>query len=222
MELLRKIIGNAGKRNTIIKLMLVALAVLTVAGCGGRAGNADVDMSKALAGVWVDDAGDLIHFLPGESAYVLKTANGRIGRGSYTPSEGHLYFNRFIYDIEMQLDGSFELRRNGSPADDSEESMDGFVFATSPLTDVPEYDTSLLNGTWVSESGTTVTIDTEIMEYGVHSESGTGSGTMSNYDDGRGLYLFTDGESFVILNEDGTLSFETNDEDLAGEIFRQD
>jgi len=221
MELLRNTICNAGKRNTIIKLMLAVFAILTVVGCGAGKQNDD-DMSKALAGVWVDDAGDLIHFLPGESAYVLKMANGRIGRGNYTPSEGYLGFNRFIYDIEMQLDGSFKLRRNGSPADDSEESMDGFVFVTSPLTDVPEYDTSLLNGTWVSESGTTVTIDTETMEYGIHSESGAGSGTISNDGDGRGLYLFTDGASFVILNEDGTLSFESNDEDLAGEIFRQE
>ena len=208
------------KRFRFLAAILAAVLLFT-AGCGAGKQNDD-DMSKALAGVWVDDAGDLIHFLPGESAYVLKTANGRIGRGSYTPSEGHLYFNRFIYDIEMQLDGSFSLRRNGSPADESEESMDGFVFVTSPLTDVPLYDASVLNGTWVSESGTTLTIDTEIMEYGVHSENGSGSGTMSDYDDGRGLYLFTDGESFVIYNGDGTLSFESTDKDLAGEIFKQD
>ncbi len=221
--LLKKETCKAGKGSLFIKLMLVMLAILTLAGCGQNGNNEnDDDMSKALAGVWADDAGDLIHFLPDESAYVLKKANGRIGRGSYTPSEGYLYFNRFIYDIGTQPDGSFKLRRNGSPADDSEESMDGFVFETSALTDIPVYDISLLNGTWVSESGTTVTIDTEIMEYGIHSESGSGSGTISNDEDGRGLYLFTDGASFVILSEDGTLSFETNDKDLDGEIFRQE
>ena len=119
---------KAGKGSLFIKLMLVILAILTLAGCGQNGNNEnDDDISKALEGVWADDAGNLIHFLPDESAYVLKKANGRIG-----------------------------------------------------------------------------------------------SGTINNEYDGRGLYLFTDGASFVILSEDGTLSFETNDKDLDGEIFRQE
>ena len=152
---------KAGKGSLFIKLMLVILAILTLAGCGqnGNTENDD-DISKTLEGVWADDAGNLIHFLPDESAYVLKKANGRIGSGT---------INNEYLDI----------------------------FTKEPLPNKDTVDKMIVS-------------DLDVLH------------SLNNEYDGRGLYLFTDGASFVILSEDGTLSFETNDKDLDGEIFRQE
>ena len=203
---------------------ILAAAVLFTAGCASPSGNSKNtdEMINALAGVWEDADGDLIWFLPLEQTYVLQKENGRTGRGKFTTSEGYIYFNGFIYDIEMQDDGSFILDRNGSPADDSAESLDGVTFTTSAKTSITEYDNSQIDGTWVDEFGTTVTINTESMEYDLNTESSVSTGTMSDYEDGRGMYLFVDGEAFVILNEDGTLSFDTTDSDLSGSVFNRE
>ena len=67
-----------------------SLLVFTLAGCGEK--EEEVIL---MDGVWEDDWGNKIQFLPEESAYILRTEYGRSGRGSYTPDSGLLYFNGF-------------------------------------------------------------------------------------------------------------------------------
>lgn len=196
------------------------LLMFVFAGCGsGEAGN---DGPKPVySGVWEDDAGDIIRFLPEEESYVLQKANGRIGTARYLPSEAYFDFNRFIYDIIPQDDGSIFLYRNGSPADDSEESMDGYFFRPSDKDDITVYELEDLLGTWVADNGTELSLDMETMEYNMVYENGVRSGTIGNEDDGRGYFLFVDDYAFFILDEDGSLRFETIDHELNGRVFRR-
>jgi hypothetical protein len=186
------------------------ILTLSLAGCGGSA-----DEVIQMSGVWEDDMGNLIEFLPEESSYILETAEGRIGRGEYKPESGLMFFNRFNYTFEALEDGSVMLYRNGSPADDSEESMDGFVFSPSSENSIDEYDISMLDGTWINEDGTTVTIDSGSMEYKLNSETTVGTGTISDEHDGRGLYLFSDGYVYFIY-DGGSLYFDTDEDDFSG------
>ena len=195
----------------IISAFCCVLLVLSLAGCGEKE-----EEVIFMDGVWEDDWGNKIQFLPEESAYILRTEYGRSGRGSYTAESGLLYFNGFNYTFEMQDDGGVLLRRNGAPYDESEESMDGFVFWPSEDFDVAVYNLSYFDGTWANEYGTTISIDTESMEYDIETESMIGTGTLSDEGDGRGIHLYSDGFVFIEVNDDGSLSFESDDTDFAG------
>ena len=80
---------------------------------------------------------------------------------------------------------------------------------------VYEYDISMLDGTWINEDGTTVTIDSGSMEYNLNSETTVGTGTISDEHDGRGLYLFSDGYVYFIY-DGGSLYFDTDEDDFSG------
>ena len=215
-------------KKPVIALCGIMLSLL-LAGCGGSGEfeeyddyeeieNEVVSETVDLYGVWEDVEGDMIEFLPDESAYILKKWNGRVGRGTYTPGES-ICFNRFIYTFGVLDDGSITLYRNGSPEDESEESLDGFIFFPSDETGIEENDLSLLEYTWVNDAGTTITFDTEAMEYYYDSEMTIGSGNINDENDGRGIFVFTHGRAFIIFNDDGSLSFETDNTDLSGDFY---
>ena len=200
----------------LLSAVCCVLLVLSLAGCGEKE-----EEVIFMDGVWEDDWGNMIQFIPEESAYILRTEYGRSGRGSYTAESGLLYFNGFNYTFEQQDDGGVLLRRNGAPYDESEESMDGFVFWPSDETEIPENDLNYLDGTWSNEYGTVISIDTGSMEYDIETESMSGTGTLSDEGDGRGIHLYSHGFVFIEYNDDGSLSFESDSADFDGTFFAE-
>ncbi len=140
---------------------------------------------------------------------MLETPDGRIGKGAYVVENGQIGFNRFIYDLNVQEDGSIRLRRNGSPANE-EENLDGAVFRQVEQQDIEPYDIISLAGSWVNEKGVHLTFDIDAMEYRWNSENGAGVGTLFDEFDGRGLLMaLDDSGSAIILRSDGTMLIET-------------
>lgn len=203
-----------GKKGLNMKKFLVAVCsmilVLSLVGCGEPEKKIII-----VDGVWEDGSGNMIQFMPEESAYILKTANGRVGRSSYNTESGMFFFNGFLYDVEETDDGGIKVISNGYSIYE-EESLDGFIFWPSDKTEIPENDLSYLDGTWSNEYGTTITIKTESMEYDIDTESMCGTGTLSDEGDGRGLHLYSDGFVFIEYNDDGSLSFESDNSAFDG------
>ena len=200
--------------------LLILLFILTVCvGCGKDTGAENNGNASELEGQWAGENGDKLLFLPGEGTYVLEKPNGRIGKGIYDPGKGQIGFNRFIYDLIMQEDGSIILYQNGHAAGE-EENLDGVVFKKTDENDIRPYETDLLSGTWINENGVHLTFDPDAMEYTFRSENGAGVGTIFDKNDGRGLFISPDGA--VILKSDGTLMIDTEEADFKGTVFSKE
>ena len=205
-------------------LPVVLLMLITMAICMGCKSDAKSKDSTAVVfdGQWIDDNGNKILFLPDEAAYVLETPSGRIGKGAYVAENGQIGFNRFIYDLNVQEDGSISLRRNGSPANE-EESLDGAVFRQAEQADIEIYDIASLAGTWGNEQGVHLTLDIDAMECKWTSELGPGVGTLFDKFDGRGLLMALDEDgSAIILRSDGTMIIETEEPGFKGTVFSRE
>lgn len=201
-----------------ILIMLFSMAVFIC--CGSDADSEDTKVVE-FDGQWNDGNGNKIWFLPNEAAYLLETASGRIGKGEYVAESGQIGFNKFIYDLNVQEDGSIRLRRNGSPANE-EENLDGAVFSPVEQPDIEPYEIISLSGSWVNEQGAHLTLDIDAMEYKWNSEHGAGVGTLFDDFDGRGLFIALDGGSAIVLRSDGTMIIETEDPDFKGTVFSRE
>jgi hypothetical protein len=205
-------------------LPVVLLMLITMAICMGCARNADPEESVTVIfdGQWNDENGNKILFLPDEAAYVLETPGGRIGKGAYAAENGQIGFNRFIYDLNVQDDGSISLRRNGSPANE-EENLNGAVFRQAEQPDIELYEIESLAGSWRNDQGAHLTLDIDAMEYKWNSELGAGAGTLFDEFDGRGLLMALDDEgSAIVLRRDGTMIIETEEPGFKGTVFSRE
>ncbi|MBP5248428.1 MAG: hypothetical protein J6Z46_00310 [Lachnospiraceae bacterium] len=199
-------------------LLIFAVFTAVFAGCGDSSDEGPENLLN-IDGTWTDDEGFAISFYPDESICVIRTPYGRIGHCSYTPEEGYFYFDGFIYDLQAVDPDTVSLRKNGHSRDETEESLDGYVFKRTDLPGIRAYDRAVFDGNWVNEIGTHLTLNMDTMEYDVHSESGAANGTIGDEDNGKGLFIFRDGKSYLILNDDGSLTVITEDPDFANTTF---
>ena len=199
-------------------LLIFAVFAAVFAGCGGSSDEGSVNLLN-IDGTWTDDEGYTISFYPDESICVIRTPYGRIGQSSYTPEEGYFSFDGFIYDLQAVDPDTFSLRQNGHSIDEENESLDGYVFKRTDLAGIRAYDKSVFSGNWVNEIGTHITLNMDAMEYDTRSENGAGNGTIGDEGDGKGLFIFRDGKSYLILNDDGTLSIDSTDPDFTNTTF---
>ncbi len=210
------------KRLPFFLLLIVSLAAALFPGCAKEETPA-VPLSY-YDGTWVDAEGDILFIDSQNQSYTLRRTNGRVGNAGYSASGSKIfiYFNGFLNEIVETEPGKFYLVQNGRSADDDAESLDGIIFTRDDSVSVGEFTLSDVDGVWASDEGTLLTIDTSAMEYTYNSESGAGTGTVNNEDNGMGWYLFADDKAYLIPAQDGTLSFQTEDPDLAGTFVRQD
>lgn len=202
-----------------VLLMLIAMAICM--GCGSEADSKD-SITVLFDGQWNDENGNKILFLPDEAAYVLETQSGRIGKGAYDVENGQIGFNKFIYDLNIQDDGSISLRRNGSPANE-EENLNGAVFRQAEQPDIELYEIVSLAGSWGNDQGAHLTLDIDAMEYKWNSEYGAGVGTLFDEFDGRGLLMALDDDGCaIILRRDGTMIIETEEPGFKGTVFSRE
>ena len=210
------------KRLFPIFLLIVSLSAALLPGCAKEETPA-VPLSY-YDGTWVDGKGDILFLDSQNRSYTLRKPNGRIGSAEYYVFDGKIfiYFNGFLNEIVEMESGKFHLYQNGRSADDEAESLDGAVFTRDDSASVGEFALSDIDGTWTNEYGTVLTIDTSAREYRYNSDSGAGTGTVNDEANGMGWYLYADGRAYILPAEDGTLSFQTEDPDLAGTFVRQD
>ena len=208
-------------RKFIKKTALIIIATMMLTACGAEEENAGFDPGE-YESCWMDEDGDLIKLIPSENSYIFRKADGRVGRGTYTVNNSQLTYDRFIYDIVKDGDDKFFLDQNGSSTNDSAESLDGYVFTRSDGAEITEYDNDLLDGVWVSDTGTRLEIDMDISEYRVSHENGSGMGTVFDNADGKGVYLFTDDFAYVIWNDQDNIAFESSDPVYANTTFTRE
>ena len=212
---------NSGKPILIGLVLAILAAMVFLTGCSQDKGP-ELSPSQ-FDGTWVNGQGDALLLDSNSSSYILRKSNGRTGSSGYTVSEDRkslfLFFNGFLYNVLGQDDGTIILNQNGHAADEKAESMDEYVFVRDDSVSMKDFDLSDVNGTWENENGVAVTIDVPAREYRYSCETGVGTGTLANAEDGRGWYLFCDGFAFLILKEDGSLIFETEDPLFGGSVF---
>jgi hypothetical protein len=211
------------KRLFSILLLVSLLTAILVPGCSKKEEAPAVPLSH-FDGTWIDGEGDVLLIDSQRGCYTFRKANGRTGIAEYSAIEGRifLYFNWFLYEVVETEPGEFRLVQNGRSADEDAESLDGVVFCRDDSVSVKDFSLYDADGTWVNESGVVLTIDASEQEYRYSSDDGTGTGTVNDDGVGMGWYLYADGNAYIILSEDGTLTFQTNDPLLSGTFTRQD
>ena len=147
----------------IKKILVLLTAVTLLTGCSAPVAGTSGGGKAAYEGSWIDEYGDVIRFLPEENAYVFKKPDGRVGRGTYDTRNAQISYDRFIYDLISDGEDSFTLNQNGSTTNEGTEVIDAYVFAKTDEVEITEYDSSLLDGVWVSDRGVTLEIDMVIM-----------------------------------------------------------
>jgi len=211
--------GTKASVRVIILTLMFVLAGVMLAGCkkeeGSEADNTDPSLYEVLdnptGSTWGSDSGDFIRIIPEESVYILKRESGRVGKGTYYPEDRMISFNGLIYEIGMVDQNNFYLIQNGDSTEADFESIDGMTFGKNDDDSFWAYDAEELNGTWINEDGTTLTIDMGAMEYTAYYEGGFASGTINDDEDGRGLFLSMEDFAYVIMRDDGSLTFDTTD-----------
>jgi len=206
-------------------MLVLALNVMMFTGCAKEEENTadDTDLFEAVlnpeGSTWGSTGGDILRLLPAENAYILKRDTGRVGRGDFYPDDKFISFNGLLYEISMTDQNNFYLIQNGDSTEADFESIDGMSFGITDDDSFWAYDTPDLHGTWIDEDGSNLTLDMDIMEYTVYYEDGFASGTINDDQDGRGLFLSMSDNAYIILKDDGTLTFDTSEEDFAGKTY---
>lgn len=208
-------------RKFIKKTALIIMATMMLTACGETAGGEDINPEE-YESCWMDEDGDLIKLIPSENSYIFRKADGRVGRGTYTVNDSQLTYDRFVYDIVKDGDDKFYLDQNGSTTDTETEILDGYVFTRSEEVEIAEYPNDLLDGVWVSDTGTRLEIDMDISEFRVSHENGGGMGTVFDYVDGKGVYLFTTDTAYVIWIDQDNITFESTDPVYADATFTRE
>ncbi len=208
-------------RKFIKKTALIIIATMMLTACGETAGGEDINPEE-YESCWTDEDGDLIKLIPSENSYIFRKADGRVGRGTYTVNNSQLTYDRFIYDIVKDGDDKFYLDQNGSTTNTTTEILDGYVFTKTDAVEIDEYPNDLLDGVWVSDTGTRLEIDMDISEYRVSHENGSGMGTVFDYGDGKGVYLFATDFAYVIWIDSDNITFESTDPVYADATFTRE
>ncbi|MCR5134414.1 MAG: hypothetical protein K6B12_02140 [Clostridiales bacterium] len=191
-------------------------------------------------GSWIDEVGNVIHFMPDEERYVLKTVDERIGTGKLTFNDGiHTYVISFNgADFALVLDeNDFEVLYFtwiGGDMESEAENLDGIRFTYDMFARVYPESTLPIYGTWTDHKGFTLTIDYPFEGEDIHYEyvslEGSGSGTLCNDEDGKGYYIPDNGslgKAFLIFGNIGDslvdycLSFETDDPEFSTVLLEE-
>ena len=162
-----------------------------------------------VEGVW--SIGDRkLYINPYEGYYVYATPEGRVGRGEYDDSNGSpaIIFSDMYYNLAIREDGVLVPIENGESDD---ESIDRITFSPDDAESIEVWDISDFDGYWANDAGEYIYIDSESMMYSVQSDSTSGSGTIADDGNGKGVFLSLNGYAYICPLEDMsgfTLTFE--------------
>ncbi len=212
-------------RRTLLSIGLALVLCLCLTACGSPAGPAEAEADDellvsdmaSLDGVWSSDDGlSVLYFDSADGCYLYHSPYGSTGRGVFSNESGKpmIDFCGFLYDFYLNDDGVLQLNRNGSDSGKTPD-LSGEKFRRDEEAQISEWQLADLDGTWQNEAGETIAIDAANREYSACSPDYASSGTIGDDEDGRGPYLFDNGnraylcpaadsDSFVITNGLGT------------------
>ena len=211
-------------RRALLSLALALVLCLCLTACGCPAGPAEAEADDellvsdmaSLDGVWSSDDGlSVLYFDSADGCYLYHSPYGSTGRGVFSNESGKpmIDFCGFLYDFYLNDDGVLQLNRNGSDGGKTPD-LSGEKFRRDEEAQISEWQLADLDGTWQNEAGETIVIDAANREYSACSPDYVSSGTIGDDEDGRGPYLFDNGNraycpaadsgSFAIANGLGT------------------
>ncbi len=187
----------------LLSLVSALFLCLGLTACGSPAGPAEegtddgllVSDMASLDGVWSSDDGrSVLYFDSAEGCYLYHSHYGSTGRGAFSDESGKpmIDFCGFLYDLYLSDDGVLQLDRNGSDGGKTPD-LSGENFRRDDETQLTEWQLADLDGIWQNEAGETIAIDAANREYSACSPDYASSGTIGDDEDGRGPYLFDNG-----------------------------
>lgn len=129
-----------------------------------------------------------------------------MGQGWVRDADGEawLNFNRYQHLFELSADGNtiyihpLDSEMEDSPPDADTETLFYETFTRDDTADPGQWTLDELDGDWVGEDGSTISIDADNYTYEAQCEETGSTGDITEDEDGRGIYLYLNGHGFLI------------------------
>ncbi len=159
-----------------------------------------------VSGTWVDDYGAVLQINADAESYLYRTDEGRVGQGWVRDADGEawLNFNRYQHLFELSADGNtiyihpLDSEMEDAPPDADTETLFYETFTRDDTADPGQWTLDELDGDWVGEDGSTISIDADNYTYEAQCEETGSTGDITEDEDGRGIYLYLNGHGFLI------------------------
>lgn len=124
-------------------------------------------------GTWVDGYGAVLQINADAESYLYRTDEGRVGQGWVRDADGEawLNFNRYQHLFELSADGNtiyihpLDSEMEDSPPDADTETLFYETFTRDDTADPGQWTLDELDGDWVGEDGSTISIDADNYTY---------------------------------------------------------
>ena len=152
-------------------------------------------------GTWVDGYGAVLQINADAESYLYRTDEGRVGQGWVRDADGEawLNFNRYQHLFELSADGNtiyihpLDSEMEDAPPDADTETLFYETFTRDDTADPGQWTLDELDGDWVGEDGSTISIDADNYTYEAQCEETGSTGDITEDEDGRGIYLYLNG-----------------------------
>ncbi len=161
---------------------------------------------EQVSGTWSNEDGAVLQISGEGESYLYRTAEGRVGQGWVRDADGEawLNFNRYQHLFQLSDDGNtitlqpLESELEDSPPDADTETMYYMTFTRDDSAYPDQWTLDELDGDWVGEDGSTISIDADNYTYEAQCAETGSTGDITEDEDGRGLYLYLNGHGFLI------------------------